>query len=121
MAEFNVNVRESGKVKVLDLNGYLDAHTAPELEAAFTKLIDNNNYKVVVNFNSLNYISSAGLGVFMAYVETMRDNKGDIKFANMKEGVYNIFDLLGFPALYDFFTEEEEAVKRFDDSDNSVK
>ncbi len=114
-------MRESGKVKVLDLNGYLDAHTAPELEAAFTKLIDNNNYKVVVNFNSLNYISSAGLGVFMAYVETMRDNKGDIKFANMKEGVYNIFDLLGFPALYDFFTEEEEAVKRFDDSDNSGK
>ncbi|MFH0736273.1 MAG: STAS domain-containing protein [bacterium] len=121
MAEFNVNVRDSGQIKVLELKGYLDAHTAPELEAAFTKLVDNNQYKVVVNFNDLNYISSAGLGVFMAYVETMRDNKGDIKFANMKEGVFNIFDLLGFPSLYEFFGDEFEAVKKFDDHDGSVK
>jgi len=121
MAEFNVNVRDSGKIKVLDLHGYLDAHTAPELEAAFTKLVDSNQFKVVVNFDSLNYISSAGLGVFMAYVETMRDNKGDIKFAKMKEGVYNIFDLLGFPALYDFYGDEDEAVKTFIEPDNSLK
>ncbi|MGD8780773.1 MAG: STAS domain-containing protein [Ignavibacteria bacterium] len=118
MADFNVNVREVGVVNVIDLKGYLDAHTAPELETAFNKLIDSNNYKVVVNFNDLNYISSAGLGVFMAYVETMRENKGDIKFTNMKENVYNIFDLLGFPMLYEFFKEEQEAVEKFIDKPN---
>ena len=115
MADFNVNVRGVGSVSVIDVKGYLDAHTAPELENTFNKLINDEKYKVVVNFNDLSYISSAGLGVFMAYVETMRDNSGDIKFSNMKENVYSIFDLLGFPMLYEFFNQETEAVDKFKD------
>ncbi len=113
MADFNVDKRGDGSVSIIDLRGYLDAHTAPELESMFNKLIDDQKYKVVVNFNQLNYISSAGLGVFMAYVETMRNNKGDIKFTNMKDDVYNIFDLLGFPMLYEFFNDEKEAIEKF--------
>ncbi|MDP2036026.1 MAG: STAS domain-containing protein [Ignavibacteria bacterium] len=115
MAEFNVNLRGVGAVSVIDVKGYLDAHTAPELENVFNRLLDQKQYQVVVNFDDLKYISSAGLGVFMAYVETMRENEGDIKFSNMKENVYNIFDLLGFPILYEFFNEENEAIKKFSD------
>ncbi|MDP3582281.1 MAG: STAS domain-containing protein [Ignavibacteria bacterium] len=115
MAEFNVNLRGVGAVSVIDVKGYLDAHTAPELENVFNRLLDQKQYQVVVNFDDLKYISSAGLGVFMAYVETMRENEGDIKFSNMKENVYNIFDLLGFPILYEFFKEENEAIKKFSD------
>ncbi|MFA7228287.1 MAG: STAS domain-containing protein [Melioribacteraceae bacterium] len=114
MADFNVNLRGVGSVSVIDVKGYLDAHTAPELENVFNKLLDDRQFKVVVNFDELKYISSAGLGVFMAYVETMRENSGDIKFSNMKENVYNIFDLLGFPILYEFFKDEKEALQKFD-------
>ena len=113
MADFNVQLHEDNQVSIINLQGYLDAHTAPDLENIFTKLIDNQKYKVVVNFEKLSYISSAGLGVFMAYIETMRDNKGDIKFASMTPKVYNIFDLLGFPLLYEFYNEENDAVQKF--------
>lgn len=119
MADFNVSKREAGSVSIIDLKGYLDAHTAPMLEKEFNRLIEQRQYKVVVNFNDLKYISSAGLGVFMAYVETMRDNRGDIKFSNMKDDVYNIFDLLGFPVLYEFFHEEKEAIDKFNSPEQS--
>ncbi|MCK5592331.1 MAG: STAS domain-containing protein [Candidatus Pacebacteria bacterium] len=117
MADFNVSSRGEGSVNVIDIKGYLDAHTAPELESQFNKLINDKHFKVVVNFTELNYISSAGLGVFMAYVETMRENNGDIKFSNLKDDVYNIFDLLGFPILYEFFKDENEAIEKFDQQD----
>ncbi len=113
MADFNVTKREVGDVSILDVNGFLDAHTAPDLENAFNNLIENKNYKVVINFSGLKYISSAGLGVFMAYVETMRDNGGDIKFSNLKDDVYNVFDLLGFPMLYEFYKSEDEAIAKY--------
>lgn len=113
MAEFNVATRVQGGVKIIDLKGYLDAHTAPDLEKTFNRLIEEKNYKVIVNFEELKYISSAGLGVFMAYIETMRENSGDIKFAKMKDDIYNIFDLLGFPVLYEFFKEEKDALEKF--------
>jgi anti-sigma B factor antagonist len=113
MADFKVSSREQGQICIIDVGGYLDAHTASELEKEFEKLIEDGQYKVVVNFSDLNYISSAGLGVFMAYVEPMREHGGDIKFTNLKEDVYSIFNLLGFPILYEFFDQEEDAIKKF--------
>ncbi len=113
MAEFNTTLREHGEISIIKLKGYLDAHTAPVLENKFNELISNNKYKIVVDFKDLAYISSAGLGVFMAYIEKVRENQGDIKLASMNDKVFNIFDLLGFPLLYEIFKTEEEAIKKF--------
>lgn len=113
MTEFNTSKKEIGDVNVVYLNGFLDAHTAPVLEDAFSSLVEQNKYKLVVNLKELDYISSAGLGVFMAFIEKMRENKGDIKLTSMNEKVFNIFDLLGFPLLYEIFDNEEDAVKKF--------
>jgi len=115
MSEFKVAQRESRSISILELRGYLDAHTAPKLEEAFQSLLKNQRYQIVVNCRDLSYISSAGLGVFMAFIEDVRKNKGDIKLTNMSPKVYNVFDLLGFPLLYEIFKEEQEAVSRFFD------
>jgi len=113
MAEFNTSVKQSGDVNTIYLKGFLDAHTAPVLENVFANLIDKQQYSIVVNFKDLAYISSAGLGVFMAFIERIRDNNGDIKLAGMTDKVYNIFDLLGFPLLYEIYKTEDEAVNKF--------
>jgi len=116
MAEFNTSIRENGDINIIDLKGYLDAHTAPTLENNFTELMKEKKFKIIVNFEDLAYISSAGLGVFMAYIENIRDNKGDIKLTNMSDKVFNIFDLLGFPLLYEIYKKEDEAVIKFQES-----
>jgi anti-sigma B factor antagonist len=113
MADFSINIKTNGEINIVELTGYLDAHTAPELENAFSGLIAENKYKIVVNFFNLKYISSAGLGVFMAFIENVRGNGGDIKLAAMQPNVFNIFDLLGFPLLYEIFDTEEEAINKF--------
>ncbi|MEK6756091.1 MAG: STAS domain-containing protein [Bacteroidota bacterium] len=113
MADFKVHQRDGEGVSVIDLKGYLDAHTAPDLENAFQRLLNDRKYNIVVNCKDLSYISSAGLGVFMAFVEDVRKNKGDIKLTNMSAKVYNVFDLLGFPILYEIYKDEQEAISRF--------
>jgi anti-sigma B factor antagonist len=113
MAEFSTSTKDAGDINVIYLKGYLDAHTAPVLENTFSDLIDKRKYSIVVNFRDLAYISSAGLGVFMAFIEKIRENSGDIKLAGMSDKVYNIFDLLGFPLLYEIFKSEEDAIKKF--------
>ena len=115
MSEFKIAQRERENIHVLELKGYLDAHTAPKLEEAFQNLLRDRRYRIVVNCRDLSYISSAGLGVFMAYIEDVRKNNGDIKLTNMSPKVYNVFDLLGFPLLYEIFKEEQEAVRKFVD------
>lgn len=116
MSSFSVGFRTIDSVQVLDLNGELDAHTASELEAAFMKCKQEGRHNIVVNGENLQYISSAGLGVFMAYIEDVRENDGDIKIAALQPKVFNVFDLLGFPLLFEIVPDEEEAISRFSDA-----
>ncbi len=113
MSNFSVGFRPAGPVHILDLKGELDAHTASELEAAIQKCQEENRVQIVVNGQNLQYISSAGLGVFMAYIEEVRERGGDIKIAALQPKVYNVFDLLGFPILFDIVESEDEAVLKF--------
>jgi len=113
MSDFKIHHRDGEGFSVIELKGYLDAHTAPTLESTFQKLINDKKFNIVVNCRDLSYISSAGLGVFMAFIEDVRKNHGDIKLTNMTPKVYNVFDLLGFPILYEIFKDEQEAIKRF--------
>ncbi len=68
MRSFSVGFHSIGAVEVLDLVGELDAHTVSELEAAFQKCRQDGNHQIVVNGAHLLYISSAGLGVFLARI-----------------------------------------------------
>jgi anti-sigma B factor antagonist len=115
MSEFKVTIRSrDNDIHVLELKGYLDAHTTPVLEDSFQKMLNEKKYRLIVNCKELSYISSAGLGVFMAFIEDVRENNGDIKMSDMSPKVFNIFDLLGFPMLYDIVTNEDEAAGKFD-------
>lgn len=114
MSNFSVGFRSSGTVQILDLRGELDAHTAAELEAAIQKCQRDQTYRLLVNGSNLAYISSAGLGVFMAFIEDFRDRGGDIKIAALQPKVFNVFDLLGFPMLFDIVPTEGDAIMKFE-------
>jgi anti-sigma B factor antagonist len=113
MSSFSVGFRSVGSVQVLDLRGELDAHTAAELEAALQKCMDDKCVQILVNGANLMYISSAGLGVFMAHIEEIREAGGDIKIAELQSKVFNVFDLLGFPMLFDIVDSETDAIGKF--------
>lgn len=98
---------------LIDLSGFLDAHTATELESIISTAISSGCTRIVVNFSDLEYISSAGLGVFMVFIESVRASGGDIKLAAMKPKVFTVFDLLGFPVLFEIYSTVDEAVQAF--------
>ena len=113
MRNFSVRFYEVGPVQVLALRGELDAHTVSELDAAFERCWQEGNHQIVVNCTHLRSISSAGLGVFLGYIEDVRNEGGDIKIAALTPKLFNIFDLLGMPLLFNIVETEEEAIALF--------
>ena len=109
MENFEVLREDKSEISILRIKGFLDAHTAPKFEQAIQDLVNESQNNIIVSMSELNYISSAGLGVFMGFIEEIREKDGDIKLSNMSDKVYKVFDLLGFPALYQIFKEESEA------------
>ena len=117
MSNFSVGFRAKSGVQVLELNGELDAHTASELEAAIQKCQDEQNTQIVINGENLAYISYAVFCLKKKNIEEVREKGGDIKIAALRPKVYNVFDLLGFPMLFDILQTEEEAIERFRNGD----
>ena len=116
MEKFAVERHDEGEVSILALQGTLDAHTAGEFESALQTLVQEQRYRIVVDLQNLKYISSAGLGIFMGFIETIRNHHGDIKLCCASPRVYKIFDLLGFPRLFEFFEKREQAIHKFQES-----
>jgi anti-sigma B factor antagonist len=101
---------------VIKLEGYLDAHTAPQFEQAVQSELDAGHVRFIVDCEKLTYISSAGLGVFMSFIEEIREQGGDIKICGLTPKVQQVFDILGFQELFDLCANQGEAVQRFAES-----
>lgn len=96
------------------VQGFLDAHTVPEMEKVIQDLIHDGKYKIIVDFKELSYISSAGLGVFMSVIGDVKSNDGDIVLMEMPPKIYKVFDLLGFTEIFTIVENEEKAIHAFD-------
>jgi len=115
MKYFHIRSKLIENIAVIFPKGHLDAHNVERFEKEIIKLIGNNVYNIVVNCKDLNYISSAGMGVIMGYLDEIREKGGDIKLCSLNERVYEIFDLVGFTDIYDFLNDEKSALQKFDD------
>lgn len=112
---FSIATDSADGFAIISLEGAVDAHTAPKFEEAVQSVIDAGQYKIVVDCEKLTYISSAGLGVFMGFIEEVREEGGDIKICGLSEKVKQPFEILGFETLYDFCPNVSDAKKQFDE------
>ena len=110
---FSISTSVEVDLTVLSLDGFLDAHTAPQFEAALQEKVDAGQVRLIVDCPKLTYISSAGLGVFMGFIEEIRERGGDIKICGLIPKVAQVFDILGFSALYDIEPDVPSTVRRF--------
>ncbi len=113
---FSIHKSIEQGLSVLALEGYLDAHTAPEFEKAVQAEFEAGRVRLVVECARLSYISSAGLGVFMSFIEEIRAAGGDIKICGLAPKVFQVFDILGFSALFDIVPDLPAAVQRFQEA-----
>jgi anti-sigma B factor antagonist len=95
------------------IEGFVDAHTAPEFENAIQSELNAGRHFIIVNCEKLNYISSAGLGVFMSFIEEIRERGGDIKICGLVPKVKHTFEILGFQEIFDMLDDQPSAIRRF--------
>lgn len=105
---------ESGSISVVRVDGVIDTMTATELEKVMNSLLERAKYKIIVDLGGVDYISSAGWGIFISNIREIRQHAGDIKLARMIPNVYEIFELLEFDSILRAFDSIEKAKGDFD-------
>ena len=106
----NITDRESDSVKIVDLEGNLDTNTAPDAESHLSSLADEDAAKILINLEKLNYISSAGLRVFLATAKKLKGSGGELRLCVLNETVQEIFDMSGFSTILGVFKSEDDAL-----------
>lgn len=84
---------ENGKA-VFSLEGRLDTVTAPELERELNESIADVN-DLTLDFEKLEYISSAGLRVLLS-TQKLMNRQGELKVVKVKESIMEVFEITGF-------------------------
>jgi anti-sigma B factor antagonist len=84
---------------VIGLVGEIDASSSIELDLAIAKSVGEGFTRILVDCSALEYISSAGLGVFMSYIEEFKDKNIRMVLFGMNEKVENTFEILGLKEL----------------------
>ncbi|MGQ9632256.1 MAG: STAS domain-containing protein [bacterium] len=108
---FNVTTRELGNgICSLKLEGVLNLDTASELARVLDSQIGKGNYKFVVDFEKVEYISSSGVGCFVDTLSKVDAKGGGISFYNLPVSVARVFELLDFIDVFGNFASEKEAV-----------
>jgi anti-sigma B factor antagonist len=100
---------------VIAIVGEIDASSSIELDLAIAKSVGEGYKKILVDCHALEYISSAGLGVFMSYIEELRDKNISFVLFGMKERVLNTFSILGLADLLNIRENKQEAKKLADE------
>jgi len=105
-----INIREVNGVNVVEFTGNLDTNTAPEAEIQINGLLDAGAAKILVNFENLNYISSAGLRVLLATAKKMMASGGSLKICSLNSTVQEVFDISGFSTILSLAANEADAL-----------
>ena len=113
MEGLNVTVSDKGSVKIVKCQGYIDTTTSGLLESKMGELMSGKHYKILIDLGEVDYISSAGWGIFISEIKNIRKNKGDLKLVNMKPEVMEIFELLDFTNILEYYKSVDEAIKKF--------
>lgn len=92
--------------------GRIDTTTSGSVDETVRRVVDTGARRIVVDFSSVEYISSAGLRVFLVLAKRMRDLHGRLILCAMPEPVAQVFRLAGFMALFQVEPSRVEAVAR---------
>ena len=109
-----ITTKELKRVILVAPTGRIDHQSAPELQKALDDLINQGQFKLVLDLSGVNYISSAGLRVLLAARKAVkRWNRGDLRLAHIQPYVRDTLDLVGFTRIFEIYDDVVDAVGSF--------
>lgn len=105
-----IHVVKEEDFELITVKGEIDASSSIELDNVLKKA-SSETLKIMVDLQNLEYISSAGLGVFISYLEELKSKNIQMILFGMKASVYEVFKILGLQNLITIATDKEEGIK----------
>jgi anti-anti-sigma factor len=113
-SRMTISERRIGDVTLLDLHGRLvfddgDTSCAERID----HLIRQERIQIVINFQDVSYIDSAGVGALVSKYVTLRKRGGNLKLLCLTERVRHVIAIAQLFGVFESFESEDLAVRSF--------
>jgi anti-sigma B factor antagonist len=110
-----ITERRMGDVTILDLTGrvVLGEGDVPFRQAIET-LVKEKRLKIILNLKDVTYIDSAGVGVMVGKLVSLRRQGGDIKLLTLVQRNLRVMTITKLVTVFEIFESEDEAIKSFE-------
>ena len=107
-----INIEKKEDVSIFKLKGSLDSNTSPEFEEKIFDDISNGFNKMIIDFESLDYVSSAGLRVLNKAYKKLKHSDGKIVLCSMQDYIREVFEIAGFDYFLTIVPNMDEALSK---------
>ena len=80
-------------IPVIAVHGQADLHTAPQLRAAITTVLDGGAAGLVIDLSEASFIDSMTLGVLLGAVKRLRPSGGQVSVVCTDSHIRRIFEI----------------------------
>ena len=94
--------------KILD-----EVHIQEIGEELFSMVEEKYKVKMLLNFENVEYLSSAALGKLITLNKRIKTENGQLKLCNIKENIYEVFRITKLNKIFEIYDSEEAAVSKF--------
>ena len=96
---------------ILQPSGRLDSMSSQELQNELSRHVDDGNTNILLDFNNLEYISSAGLRVLLVVGKELKAKNGQLALCALNDSVQEVLNVSGFISLFPVFASIDQAME----------
>jgi anti-sigma B factor antagonist len=112
----DIKKETKGKATIFSLRGRLDSETSPEVEKVIIDAIKEGSQHVILDFSSLEYISSAGIRVLVHCHKELEKKSGEIVLTRVPKPIENVLYITGFLPYFKIYEEQAQALSALNQS-----
>lgn len=104
---------KSGDVLVVSVSDRLDSVTSPEFERRILSFIERGDSRILLDFEKLDYMNSAGLKAILLAAKKLAPLKGKLVLTGLASNVYSVFEITGFHKLFTIRDDRTQGMEAF--------
>ena len=89
--DFDITHHLVGEIAVVEVSGWIEIGSAPQLRETLISVIDEGNVQLVIDLSGVVFLDSTGLGVLIGLLHRLRSRDGSLALAGASDRVYKVF------------------------------
>lgn len=91
-----IDIKNEQDITHIDLTGRIDTNSSPELQSKLEEYYNKAGFQLILNFEGIDYVSSAGLRVLLLIQKKANAVKGTMVLKNVSPEIKEVFEMTGF-------------------------